>query len=86
MWHIIATVCFLGLSTIERACFPDAYFPEPYPTQEICLQVANDMVDILHDDFERINVYAVFDCTNQRPLTLPPQWPEPTDSAQLTKI
>ncbi len=38
------------------------------------MKVANDMVDILHDDFERMNVYAVFDCTNQRPLPLPPLW------------
>ena len=52
MWHIIATVCFFDLSVpeLEKACFPNAYFPTGYPTEEHCMKVAQGIIDLLNDE------------------------------------
>jgi hypothetical protein len=74
MWHIIATVCFFGLSVpeLEKACFPNAYFPTGYPTEEHCMKVAQGIIDLLNDDLSARGVQVAFSCLNKRPLVMPP--------------
>jgi hypothetical protein len=74
MWHIIATVCFFNLSIaeLEKACFPNAYFPIPYETYEHCMKIAQGMVDLLDDDLTARGVRVEFSCYNKRPLVMPP--------------
>ena len=81
MWHIIATICFMGLTSMDRACFPNAYFPQEYYTEKQCSEVAKSMGAILDEDFKRLKVLGSFSCINKRPLVLPPTYPEElTDS------
>jgi hypothetical protein len=76
MWHVIATICILGLTNVELACFPNAYFLNGYKTEEHCREIAKGMVALIGEDFRNRNITATFYCTNQRPLTLPPVWEE----------
>jgi|TARA_Y100000031_G_C8184133_1_gene368047 hypothetical protein len=74
MWHIIATVCFFDLSVpeLEKACFPNAYFPTGYPTEEHCMKVAQGIIDLLNDDLSARGVQVTFSCLNKRSLVMPP--------------
>jgi hypothetical protein len=76
MWHIVATICFINLTAMDMACFPNAYFPQKYNTEEQCMEVAKSMASLLDEDFQRLQVRGSFSCINKRPLVLPPTSPE----------
>jgi hypothetical protein len=76
MWHIIATICFVNLTAMDMACFPNAYFPQGYNTKQECSEVARSMGALLNEDFKRLQVQGTFHCINKRPLVLPPTYPE----------
>ena len=45
MFNIVATVCFLQLSTLPPMCLANAYIPVDFETKDECLLKRNILVD-----------------------------------------
>ena len=62
MFNIIATICFLELSTLPPMCLANAYIPIDFETKDECLLKRNILVDEIDKDLKNRNVSMFLYC------------------------